>query len=503
MTRRCDRVPLPNPADRSIPPTWTDADRDDLLADWAAGAELVDELELAEALWADVPDARGPRGLARAALLQGDPGRALTLLTSVGAGEVPDDGPRTFDDVLVLGARAALGSDEDMSRLLGLGAVLPAERQVPYLYVLATAAEPAGQPDVAAAAWRGLAEQHGVRTPHVVSRTVEHAVLARSADDPGRAAVQVLAAANDLAVGPAPPWDDPSTLLGVVAALEARGDRSGAALLARAVTLTGPSTPALRALGGTYRVRRRLWDVVVPALAAVLVVPVAVVVTGRPGAALLGALAAVLARAVGLRRWHTASGMSLTDGRAWDALAGHRRDSRSGRVTTSTPVHPVPTVTGLVGGAAGLALAGWWTDVTSPPSQLVPDGVALTVLLVVVLAAPALGVWIGVAVDRERRDRRARESRRGAAVVRHEVAGTCRCWQAAVLDGPFALDYAERHLRPAPAGAPGGRPGASTWSCPLSGTRWLLTTGRRAGSPVLLRGRAPRASADATVGGYL
>ncbi len=481
-----------SPADPGVPAA---GHRRVLLSAWASAAEDVDDLPLAARLWDQVPDAAGASGRARAALLTGDPAGGLAVLEAVGAADVPDDGPRSFDHVVALACRAALGRADELARLVAVGGVLPASVRLSYLYALGAAADAAGQRGVADEAWRAVVVEHGVRTPYVLSRFLAAWVQGRDRTDARAAAVRVLEAAHELAAAVPPPWEDALAAEGVVAELVRRGDGAGAALLATAVARTGPRSEVLDALAARHAPRRAVAPRVVPVVVAVAaaVASVALLAHAYAGVA-VGALAVAAAR----RWWRPVVDMTLVDGRVWDGLSALRYDDRLGRARDgASHVRLIPSLLTVAGLVAGWSAAGWWVAASAGLGQRVPDAVEAVVFAMLFLGVPGAALWGGIRLDRLRHRRAAGRRRAATEAAEQGQVATCRCWQGTAVTGRFARGYASEHLVPS-AGPPVevGR-GAALRACPLSGMRWLVTTSPSGASTVLLRGPAPAPAAAA------
>lgn len=477
----------------------------DLLGAWARAAEDVDDLELAAALWAQAGGAQGASGRARVALLHGDAAAAVAALQGAGVDTVPPDGPRTLDELVLVGARAALGHQDDLSRLLAVAAVIPPQLQLLYLYVLGAAAGGAGRQDLADEVWRRVVVDHAVRTPYALSRFLATWVQQRRHDDVRSVVSQVVAAADSLVEAVPRPWEDVAALEATRRQLVARGDSAGAALLAVAVSRLGPRSDAVDSLVEALRPRRRALQRVVPLVVVVAAVVASVVVLhhGLPGIA-VGGVALWAAR----RWWPPVHGWALGDGRAWESFMAVRFDAASnGPKERSTHLRVLPVLAGVVGGVVGIVLAGMWWEWSTDPVHGVPVTLSGVVGGLLWFGVPAASIWAGVRGDRERRRRREVQQRVAADAVDLRQAATCRCWASSALVGRFAELYTTAHLAAAPHPAPVvGRP-AAVHVCPLSGMRWMSTTSVTGASAVLLRGPAPSAPdaphAGTGDGGYL
>ncbi|MBO0922927.1 hypothetical protein J1G44_00325 [Cellulomonas sp. zg-ZUI199] len=482
------------------------ADRRELSSAWALAAEDVDDVPLAAALWSQVDDPRGTSGRARLALLAGDAAGALALLETAGVADVPADGPRNVDHLVVLGCRAALGRQDELSRLVAAGSTLPAQVRLTYLYVLGAAAEGAGQQALADDVWLSVVADHGVRTPHALSRCVAAWVQGRRGTDPRALVTRVAQGAHEL-VGAVPrPWEDVATLEATTRLLVARGDAAGAALLTAAVCRLGPRSEALDALEAAHAPRRRISQRVVPFLVLVVALGLSMVLVrhGLPGM-ILGAAAIRASR----RWWPPVHGMSVADGRAWDALVALRFDERSGQPQENlTSLRLLPSLGAVCGLGVGVPLGVWWGQWALDPVHGVPVQVAGVVFGLCWLVVPSLAVWAGVRADRERRRRAAARTRAEVDAAELEQAATCRCWQVSALVGRFAERYATSHLGVATGVLPVAGRAASVRVCPLSGMRWLATASLGGAGVVLLRGPgpgpvAPAAPAAPGTGGYI
>lgn len=488
-------------------PSLGDATRDrrDLVGAWARAAEDVDDLGLATELWRQVDGEQAVSGRARVALLAGDAAGALALLEGQGAGDVPSDGPRTLDHLVVLGCRAALGRADELSRLVAVGASVPPQVRLVYLYVLGAAAEGAGRQDLADEVWRSVVVDHGVRTPYALSRFLASWVQARRGPDARAVVTHVASAAHSLVDAVPRPWQDAAALEATTRELVARDDAAGAALLATAVSRLGPPSDAVDALVAAHTPRRQHLQRVVPigVLLVAAVVSWLVLRHGMPGIA-VGAAALAASR----RWWPAVRGWSLVDGRAWDGLVALRFDARTGGPREKTSqLRLLPTLAAVVGGAIGVTLGGLWMQWAFDPARQLPSPVVGVVAGLLWLGLPGLAIWGGIRTDRERRRRADVRRRLQADAVEHQQAATCRCWEISTVVGEFAERYATAHLTPAPDPAPVVSRAASVGVCPLSGVRWLATVSTTGASSVLLRGTGPTTSVAPApapgAGGYL
>lgn len=481
------------------------ADRHDLVGAWARAAENIDDIALATDLWAGVDGEEGASGRARVALLAGDPTGALAELEGRGVDQVPDDGPRNLDELVVLGCRAALGREDDLSRLVAVGATIAPQLRLLYLYVLGAAAEGAGRRDLADEVWRSVVVDHGVRTPYALRRYAATWVQARSGTDVRAVVTRVATAAHGLIDVVPRPWEDVAALEAATRELVARDDAAGAALLATAVSRLGPRSDALDALVAEHTPRRRVLRRVVPIAVLVVAYVVSGVVLHHAGPGIAVGAAALWAAG---RWWGPVDGWTVCDGRAWSALVALRYDPRTDAPTEGTSqLRLLPTLATFVGGGVGAALGAVWWQWSLDPAHPVPVAVSGAVGMVLWFGPPAFSAWAGIRTDRARRRRAEIRRRVEADAAELRQAATCRCWEVSALVGRHAEGYATAHLVGAASPPPVVARAASVQACPLSGMRWMATTSSTGTSVVLLRGPAPAAAAVPTAppgtGGYL
>lgn len=488
------------PERTTLPP---DSDRSQLVASWAAAADLADELQLAAGLVDEsgLPAAETCSRRAGIAYLSGHPDVALAILAEQGRADVPADGPLHGDHVLALGARAGVGDDAAFARLVGVGGIVPPSHRPWFLYVLAVAAERVGELALADDAWRALAVDHGVQTPLVQSRFLAGWVAGRDTRDADLAVGRVMEAAGSLRASTPRPWDDPSVTERTVDALVLRGDPAGAALLAAAVVRTTRPDTRLTELSTRTRPEVHRAPTVVPLLAAA----VATIAAAVPGL-ILGLLVVRYLRL----RWRAIPSLTSVDERVWFGIAGLRFDARNERTSNgSTQVRGLIAILVLVGFIAGIAAGAglsslqsrWWPDA--------PVVVHVTMWLVSLVGLPLLGGYLGTRWARVEDVRTMHRRDTDEDRARLAGAASCRCWESAGLVGPFAGAYATAHLRPSTEPGMTRPPAGRTTlvlECPLSGVRWLATTTESGISALLLRGTPRPARADAPVtgtGGYL
>lgn len=476
-----------------------DPDRADLVYAWAKAADQVDELDLAATLIAHAGHPATATATRRAGLayLSGDAALVLTILAEIGASEVPSDGPRSMNHVLVLGAQAIEGDQAAFATLVGLGALLPVDHRPWYLYILGVAAERTGQRAVAADAWRALFVDHGVRTTYVVGRFASSWIATRNrVVDPIERVAQ---AAHAVRSATPRPWHDTYALERAVEALEASDDRAGAMLLVGAVARTSPRSAQLDDLSRRTRPVVRTAPALLPWVGAT-------VLTLLLG--LVGLAAGVLGIALLRGRWRVVPDLSPTDERTWFALDRLPLDDEQRRLQSAdSQFKGLAVLFALLGLVLGAVAAAGIAAVVADAWPGAPLVLVAGWWLAPVLALPLLGVKLGRRLIRLSDARVLRRREADADRARLVDTAACGCWERSVHVGPYAVAYAAHHLRPAAPVV------SATWrpvvlECPLSGLRWLSTASASGVSMLLLRGTPPQAIAEPEplpvgTGGYL
>lgn len=409
-------------------------DVDGCWVEWAAGADLADEPDVALDLLAARPAQAGddPEALAadeaRLHLLAGRADHALGALARAGLTELataPAEEPRA---ALLAACHAAAG-DGRAYRWLLAGLRNPEwAGSWSAAYVVAAAAAARADHDTADEMWTRTVAVHGIRTRRSLLHAAVAAVARRDREDPATACADVLGAVELLDGVPHGVGADPGLVLAATAALRARGDGEGARLLLLGVTRSTVSHPLLAAELAADRVR---FD------------------------RAAGAVARALAR-------------SLRDG---DGAGSHRPAALA-----------LTVATGLTAWALGGQLAGGLA------AQALLAGAALAA--VVLLAVTVVG--------RAVRGREALRRRRREAALAHRTRARllrrCACVETPVVTGAHVADLLRGHLRAvgphtvavsavtARLGA-----GADLALCPTTGYLWLVSA-REPGRELLLRG---------------
>ncbi|GAB3462711.1 hypothetical protein AB1207_10370 [Kineococcus endophyticus] len=414
-----------------------DLDRHDVegsWVEWAAGADLADEPDVALQLLAARPPDTGddPQALAadeaRLHLLAGRPDRSLEALARAGLTDLaaaPAEDPRS---ALLAACRAAAG-DGRAYRWLLAGLRNPEwAASWPAAYVVAAAAAARADHDTADEMWTRTVVVHGIRTRRSLLHAAVAAVARRDREDPATACADLRDAASLLDEVPHGVSADPGPVLEAVAALRARGDGEGARLLLLAVARATASHPLVAAELAADRAR---FD------------------------RAAGAVARALDR-------------SLRDG---DGAGEHRPAALA-----------VTVATGIAAWALGGQLAGGLA------TEAVLAGVVLAVAALV--AGPVLAQTV--------RSRGARSRRRREAAVAHRARARlftrCACVETPVVAGAHVADLLQGHLRRVGPGSSALSfvtarlvSAADLAVCPTTGFLWLVPA-RAPGRELLLRG---------------
>ncbi|WP_066583406.1 hypothetical protein [Cellulomonas timonensis] len=487
-------------------------DVEELWIAWVNSANEMDEFVLVSDLLESAA-ARGhgdgiELGRARAAILAGRPALAAGLLADVDR-SVLTNSELTWRDVTAMAAWAALGDVEALEALVRAGQHTDGPRKASHLYLLAAAAEQAGQLDLADAVWRELSETtnltSAVLTPNIVAD-----ILQRSTTDPGLAAGTLGKAAREVIELIPMPEDSLRPTLDVVARLEARGDRAGAWLLLEAMSALRPVAKGLgplrkeRSSGGGW------WWERLPGLMAVVaaaVITVAGTLRGLPNGFALGS---VLFAVAVWKLWRLPQGRGLS-GVDPVVLAAVRRLLPD--VVSEIPARIRTVAAHITGGGIGLL---WAILVVSLCTELLLTDLydanretSDAIIFPFIALCTVIGGIVGPRQLRRLQIASARQlvnTRRAAQVI---PAGQCVCVSSSRMRDIKAERYLADHLRapqPDVAAAVPVIPSATLTAhqCPLSKTPWLEV--RRPDREVLLlRGALAYVSDESedTVGGYL
>jgi len=488
-----------------------------LLGRWASGADGEDEFGLADELLLAAAEASGDAGSttqqrAQIALLGGRPADCLGLLSEMGCTDVAASGPGSWADLLLLGARAALGDSSSFGVLLQASGKIGGPDRVLYAYVVATVAELRGEHTMTDEAWRAIVLDHGVRTTWSVTRAAVALVSGRDRAVPAEAIGPVLDAARLIRDQSAPPWLDPTAASDAADMLVVRDDRAGAAALVDAVVRFSRRSDELDDLRKTHVPARRPlrgWAMVGAAAAAVLSGILLSVLDGPVG---LGALAVLvigfrLALRIDLTPELGSSGSALleTIGRlTYDAPTRELRRRGRGRERATM------WLMGIAGVVFGLIAAAIVYATLQGSDPDAPQTVSVPVSSVVWVGIPlGCGVgWLFLARSgRRRRARRALSKHDEQLAADHaRFASTCRCWELNNVRGQWARDYAAHHLVADPTPPPSLARDVAVRVCPVSALRFLRTVSDSGVTPLLLRGTAVTAMTppDESAGaGYL
>lgn len=491
----------------------TTIDAQELLASWSASASRMDELPLVSDLLEAAASAGHADDLelerARAAVVAGRPALASGLLADVDR-DVLTAAQHTWRDVVAIAAWAAQGDAEALAVLIRVGQGLDARAALTHAYLLATAAEQAGQTELADSTWRHVATTTNAMTMVVQRRVLVADVAQRSTTDVDAAGTVVGRSIRTLVDALPLPEDGLNPTRDVVTRLEARGDRAGAWLLLEGMAALRPLATGVarmrdeRASGGGW------WHERLPGLVA------AVAAAAVVAAAALAALSpwvpslAVLAAVVVWRRWRLPQGtrLSRVDARLLAQVRAFPPDIPNGHRWGLRRVGGF-----LTGGAAGLVLAILVTGVLveGPLAELnrtrtaAVDAVAWPLVLLLTVLGAVAGPHLLHRTLRQPAERWVADARAGIV----EGVRGCLCTRTLALRSVEVDAYVTDHLRAPDADVAALVPAlpsgdAEVLQCPLSGTPWLLVRLPER-EPLLLRGTLTRVTEEPeqTVGGYL
>jgi len=493
--------------------TMKTLDEPALLESWAASAGRMDEFVLVSDLLEESA-ARGADDLAveraRAAVVAGRPALAAGLLADVDR-SVLDRPVESWRDAVAVAAWAAEGDGDALAALIRVGQGLEGSPAALHGYLLAAAAEQAGEDALADDAWRSV-DRWTQATMAVRRRLAVADVLRRSTADMEAAGVAIARSARSVIDMSPRPEDGLWPVEDVVSRLEARGDADGAWLFLETVAAVRPSAEGVarlrdeRAAGGGW------WLEHAPGLVASVAAAVLGVVAGLvelpAWIPLLGAVAAFAVWA----RWRLpqGAGLSETDARV---LAMVRALLPDGANAHPDRVRRIGA--GVTGAAVAFVLAVLVTagvvDGLMPQAYEAHAHAFDAVTWPVILWLTTLGGLAGGRLMLRWTSRR--PARRMLAAERAESLGdptACQCLTAAGMRSVEAEAYVAEHLHDAAPDVAAAAPtirGAdlAVHECPVSHTPWLSVQlpGREA---LLLRGvlaRVPDPPAEPGVGGYL
>ncbi|WP_136517593.1 hypothetical protein [Cellulomonas telluris] len=488
-------------------------DAQELLGSWSSSASRMDEFTLVS----DVLEAAARAGhaedleleRARAAVVAGRPALAAGLLADVDR-DVLTGETHTWRTVVAVAAWAAQGDTEALAALIRVGQGMERGPALTHRYLLAAAAEQAGQSDLADATWREIQETTNAPTQTVQRRVLAADVARRSTTDVDAAGAVVGGTVRTLVEAHPMPEDGLNPTRDVVTRLEERGDRAGAWLLLEGIAALRPLATGVRQMRDERRSGGGWWHERLPGLAAAVAAAALVVVAGlAPLPAWVPALASVAAATV-WRRWRLPQGTRLgrVDARLLSQVRAFPPDIPNGHRWGLRRVGAIVT-----GGAAGFLLAVVVTGVLveGPLAELnrthtaAVDAVAWPLVLLALVLGGAAGPHLLTRTLREPAQRWVDEAR---ARTVEQVRG-CVCVRTLALRGVEVDAYTTGHLRAADADVAALAPSlpsatVAVHQCPLSGTPWLRVQ-LPDREPVLLRGTLTRVQdePERAVGGYL
>jgi hypothetical protein len=352
------------------------------------------------------------------------------------------------------------------------------------IYLLAGCAECRGDQSTADDAWLVLRDQVGRRTGLVLSRAAGAEISRASLScDPKLRRGAIASSADALCRAGGTDWADTRWAHSAVAGLDARGDASGALLLALALRHTVHQPPqsivdelARRTPHGAMR-RLRMWAVggILAGLAVLWLSP-------SPMGWLLFALAALGVVKGRLR----IAGLSAEDSGAWVVL---RLRSLSVGYGPDPVALPRWTLFGTFWLVAALGMAG-----AAPLTGLQFGGPRSFVIF---FAGIALPLTVVLLIQRRHRSKQIAQARHEAALLArdaHTDAGRCRCWSHDVVLNVTARLYLHEHLTPVDLSQGAGSLVAvselGTWvaRCPISHISWLGWQTTPEGGLIAVRG---------------
>lgn len=415
---------------------------------------------------------------ARLSLALGHPRQGLDILDEDRSGSLA--GRSAADAALRAALRAALGDHDAYAWLRSQVVRDTGSAPIGYLrWLLAVAAEGAGDRPAADALWVSLVEQSHLLTWHSAARynsiQAQRALLAANRGGSWQeSAGTYLNLVGNLERLPNPLDRDARPILDAVRILASRGESRAAVLLLTAAAHAGPPNPVVRReferrAPRTLTVNTRWLGAMISATGLVSVVL---------GRGLVGMVIATVA-AMGWMHWVPIRGWTRTETRIFRTLHAMRFDPVTrGPARGARDLVDRRLFWGLVGLAVGLLVAGPLV-MAAVLSTTWATHVGFSPWLLTAVVCGVLGHQWGLRTSRGARSPRA---------VSHLLPPDCQCATTEMFAGAEADNYARRHLVCGATESAGPR--ATVLTCPTVGVPWLLTVVTDGGGTYLLRGEA-------------
>lgn len=435
---------------------------------------------------------------ARALVLAGRAGEALTVLSANGV-RPPDPGAApTGAQVVLAAAHAALGDPDAYGWLLRLPSQLDGGGGAWLARLVAAVADARQDAAMSADAWQQVVFLRGAAAgSEALVRAAAASVAQRDRNGPASSTEAALLTALELLVGtgPLPPGArDPGTRAAEL--LRARGDVAGARLLLRAWRGLVPRRPELDAALRSVTPPAARWAGAAGNAVVVLTVLAALGLSVAVRHAVPGL---VISLVVFLwRRFGPTPGLTREEALVDQRLSALHVDPDRG-VVIGEPSNNRGWygVAGIGGAIVGFVCAGMISATPTGQQWSLGLGAALLWLgIPAVLAAAA--VWGARALHVGRRG--STRVRRGAEedAARAARASACVCWRAPSLVGDVAAAYAQHHLVDAGEATVGALRGGAgrVASCPQTAIPWLVGPLGDDGRWLALRGALPDGGPD-------
>ena len=500
---------LAGPLDASLSDDFTSA-----LSVWAASASDLDHWELALTLLdADAAtgtqDASASIERARLLLLLGRASEAVSVLAAAQITDVTGDGTLLWRHLVLAACRAGAGDQGSYKWLLWAASGLSGRDSWRVTYLIAAAADGAGDAETGRTAWRRLAADHGRITERTVVEYVAGEVLDRDQGEVNAAVRQIARACAVLEQEFAPLAENFGVVIAAAENLRRRGDAAGARLLVHAATRRNAAAVMLADAARTLApasMRRYRILATASVLLALALIPV-------QGVGLLAVVGGYFA----WKRFVRLPGLSLVDTRVWRAFNKVRFDRHLGRVVRrrQQPLGPIVVLGAGVGLISGIFIAVWCSGRLhrlfshgGTASELLQSA-----LILVAFVGPLLLAIYGASVV-DARIAAQRVARRDAQADRDASSAACSCWHVSHLLGRSGDRVRVHHLSPVSSlqelavlrAAFSDSPTLSR--CPQTGALWLGGVLAAGALRILLRGplldpQTTAQAAESTVGFYL